>query len=152
MSHDAHAGKMSNKRVRDDGTYVSVPRPDLEAHQNSLILPMPDLLSTLTSKIGRKLTAYVASVDDVKTIERWIAGERSPKDAERRLRFYLSDRNDPNDRGYTSGSTSLVDGGKPWTRRPGAGAPDKRRQPRSSGRPYCASGESFFRRWMIKTA
>jgi hypothetical protein len=66
---------------------VSLPRPDFEAHQDSLILPMPDLLSTLTSKIGKKLTAYVAGVGDVKTIESWIAGEPSPKDAERRLRL-----------------------------------------------------------------
>ena len=66
---------------------VSLPRPDLEAHRDSLMLPMPDLLSTLTSKIGKKLTAYVAGVDDVKTIESWIAGEPSPKDSERRLRL-----------------------------------------------------------------
>jgi hypothetical protein len=67
--------------------YVSLPQPDLEAHRNSLTLPIPDLLSTLTSKIGKKLTAYVAGVDDVKTIESWIAGEPSPRDAERRLRL-----------------------------------------------------------------
>ena len=66
---------------------VSLPRPDLEAHRDSLMLPMPDLLSTLTSKIGKKLTAYVAGVDDVKTIESWIAGEPSPIDAEKRLRL-----------------------------------------------------------------
>jgi hypothetical protein len=41
----------------------------------------------LTSKIGKKLTAYVAGVGDVKTIESWIAGKPSPKDAERRLRL-----------------------------------------------------------------
>ena len=51
------------------------------------MLPIPDLLSTLTSKIGKKLTAYVAGVDDVKTIESWIAGEPSPRDAEKRLRL-----------------------------------------------------------------
>ena len=65
----------------------SLPRLDLEAHRDSLMLPMPDLLSTLTSKIGKKLTAYVASVDDVKAIESWIAGEPLPRDAERRLRL-----------------------------------------------------------------
>jgi hypothetical protein len=66
---------------------VSLPRPDLEAHRHSLLLPMPDLLSTLTQKIGKKLAAYVAGVDDAKTIESWIAGEPSPKDAEKRLRL-----------------------------------------------------------------
>jgi hypothetical protein len=66
---------------------VSLPRPDLQAHRNSLTLPMPVLLRTLTSKIGKKLTAYVAGVDDARTIESWIAGEPSPSDAEKRLRF-----------------------------------------------------------------
>jgi hypothetical protein len=87
MSHDAPVATMSNKRVRDDGAFVSLSRPDLEAYRISLIVPMPDLLSILRSKIGRKLAAYVASVDDVKTIQSWIAGEPSPKDAERRLRL-----------------------------------------------------------------
>jgi hypothetical protein len=51
--------------------YVSLPQPDLEANRD-LLIPMPDLLSNLTSKIGKKLTAYVAGVDDVKTIKSWI--------------------------------------------------------------------------------
>jgi hypothetical protein len=66
---------------------LSLPRPDLEAHRNSLLLPMPELLRTLISKIGKKLTTYVASVDDAETIESWMAGEPSPSDAEKRLRF-----------------------------------------------------------------
>jgi hypothetical protein len=66
---------------------VSLLRPDFEAHRDSLILHMPDLLSTLTSKIGKKVTAYVAGVDDVKTIESWIVGEPLPQDAERLLRL-----------------------------------------------------------------
>jgi hypothetical protein len=51
------------------------------------MLPTPDLLSTLTSKIGKELTAYVASVNDVKTIKSWIADEPVPRDAEKRLRL-----------------------------------------------------------------
>jgi len=51
------------------------------------MLPLPDLLRTLTSKVGKKLTAFVASVDDANTIEKWMAGEPSSSDAERRLRF-----------------------------------------------------------------
>lgn len=66
---------------------VSLPPPDFEAHRDSLILPMPDLLSTLTLKIGKKLTAYVAGVYDVKTIESWIEGKPIPGDAENRLRL-----------------------------------------------------------------
>jgi len=67
--------------------HVSLPRPDLEAHRNSLMLPMPELLRTLISKIGMKLATYVAGVGDARMIESWMAGERSPSDAEKRLRF-----------------------------------------------------------------
>jgi hypothetical protein len=51
------------------------------------MLPMPELLRTLISKIGKKLTSYVAGVHDTRMIESWIAGEPSPSDAEMRLRF-----------------------------------------------------------------
>jgi hypothetical protein len=66
---------------------VSLPRPDLEAHRNSLMLTMPELLRTLISNIGKKLTAFVAGVDHPEIIESWIAGEPSPTVAENRLRF-----------------------------------------------------------------
>ena len=66
---------------------VSLPRPDLEAHRDSLMLPMPELLRTLISKIGNKLTTYVAGAHDTRMIEIWIAGEQLPSDAETRLRF-----------------------------------------------------------------
>jgi len=66
---------------------VSLPRPDLEAHRDSLMLPMPELLRTLISKIGTKLTTYVAGAHDTRMIEIWIAGEQLPSDAETRLRF-----------------------------------------------------------------
>jgi hypothetical protein len=66
---------------------VSLPRPDLEAHRNSLMLPMPELLRALISKIGKKLTTYVTGVNDAKMIESWMAGEPSSSDAEKRLRF-----------------------------------------------------------------
>ncbi len=66
---------------------VSLPRPDLEAHRNSLMLTMPELLLTLMANIGKKLTAYVAGVNHHEIIESWVAGEPSPSDAEKRLRF-----------------------------------------------------------------
>jgi hypothetical protein len=55
--------------------------------RNSLVLTMPELLRTLTSNIGKKLTAFVAGVDHPEIIDSWIAGEPSPTDAEKRLRF-----------------------------------------------------------------
>ncbi len=66
---------------------VSLPRPDLEAHRNSLMLPLPELLCTLISKIGKKLTTYIVVVDDAGMIESWMVGEPSPSDTEKRLRF-----------------------------------------------------------------
>ena len=51
------------------------------------MLPMPELLRTLRSKIGSKLTTYVAGVHDTRMIESWMAGEPSPSDVEKRLRF-----------------------------------------------------------------
>jgi hypothetical protein len=65
----------------------SLARPDLEAHRDSLMLPMPDVLRTLTTKIGKKLTAFVAGVNQAGVIESWMAGTPSPSDAERRLRI-----------------------------------------------------------------
>jgi hypothetical protein len=66
---------------------VSLSRPDLEAQRNSLMLTLPELLHTLISNIGKKLTAYVAGVNHPEIIESWIAGELFPGDAEKRLRF-----------------------------------------------------------------
>jgi len=66
---------------------VSPPRPDLEAHRNSLMLPMPELLSTLVAKIGKKLTTYVARGHSTGVIEAWMAGEPLTSDAEKRLRL-----------------------------------------------------------------
>jgi hypothetical protein len=51
------------------------------------MLPMPELLRTLISKIGKKLMTYVAGVHDARMIESWMAGEPSPSDVEKRLRF-----------------------------------------------------------------
>jgi hypothetical protein len=59
---------------------VSLPRPDLEAHRNSLMLPMPELLQTLVSNIGKKLTAFVAGMEHRGIVESWIAGGPSPSD------------------------------------------------------------------------
>jgi hypothetical protein len=51
------------------------------------MLAMPELLHTLMANIGKKLTAYVAGVNHYEIIESWVAGEPSPGDAEKRLRF-----------------------------------------------------------------
>ena len=66
---------------------LSLPRPDLAAHRESLMLPMPKLVRVLASIIGKKLTAFVAGVKDTRAIDRWIEGKKSYSEAEQRLRF-----------------------------------------------------------------
>jgi len=65
----------------------TLPRPDLVAHRESLSLPLPELVSQLTNSIGRKLTAYVAGLKDVRGVDRWIEGSEPYGDVESRLRF-----------------------------------------------------------------
>ena len=45
------------------------------------------MVSQLVNSIGRKLTAYVAGVKDVRAIDRWQEGGESYGDVEPRLRF-----------------------------------------------------------------
>ena len=66
----------------------ALPRPGLEAHRESLTLAFPELVSRLADSIGRKLTAYVAGVKDVRALDRWIeGGENASGEAEPRLRL-----------------------------------------------------------------
>ncbi len=66
---------------------ASLPRPDLFAHREALRLPFPVVIAKLAEIIGRKLTAYVRGVKDVRAVDRWIAGGEVYGDAEARLRF-----------------------------------------------------------------
>jgi len=65
----------------------ALPRPGLQAHRESLTLKFAELVSRLADSIGRKLVAYVASVKDVRAVERWIAGGQPYGDVEARLRL-----------------------------------------------------------------
>jgi hypothetical protein len=66
---------------------MAMPRPDLAAHRESLRLPVTEIVSQLVAILGRKLTAYIAKVKDVRAVDRWIAGGEIYGDAEQRLRF-----------------------------------------------------------------
>ncbi len=66
---------------------MAMPRPDLAAHRESLRLPITEIVSQLVAILGRKLTAYIAKVKDVRAVDRWIAGGEIYGDAEQRLRF-----------------------------------------------------------------
>jgi hypothetical protein len=67
---------------------TSSARPGLRAHVDSTRLSFQELVAQITAVIGRKLTAYIASVD-VRTIDRWLEeGLTNPYgDAVPRLRF-----------------------------------------------------------------
>jgi hypothetical protein len=66
---------------------TTLPRPGLEAHREAISLPFPELVSRLAALIGRKLTAYVAGVKDVRTVDGWIHGNNSYRDVEPRVRL-----------------------------------------------------------------
>ena len=66
---------------------MAMPRPDLAAHRESLRLPTAEIVNRLVEILGRKLTAYIAKVKDVRAVDRWIAGGEIYGDAEQRLRF-----------------------------------------------------------------
>jgi hypothetical protein len=63
------------------------PRPDLLAYRESTTLDFPRLVAELTAILGKKLTAYIASVKDTRAIERWMAGSEPYKGVDERLRF-----------------------------------------------------------------
>ena len=62
-------------------------RPELTAHREAVTLPFPALVKGLVDIIGKKLTAYVGSVKDVRAVERWIDGSEPYRGAVERLRL-----------------------------------------------------------------
>jgi hypothetical protein len=70
-------------------TAKALPRPGLEAHRESLKLAFPDIVKRLTDSIGRKLTAYVAGVKDVRALDRWMDGAEPYGEVVPRLRLTL---------------------------------------------------------------
>src|SRR6266849_6691296 len=66
---------------------ATMPKPDLLAHREALRLSTPELVQQVVEVLGRKLTAYLGGVQDVRAVDRWIAGGRLYGEAEERLRF-----------------------------------------------------------------
>lgn len=64
-----------------------LPRPGLKAFHESLTLTFPELVKRLIDLIGRKLTAYIAGVKDVRGLDRWIEGSQPYGEAEARLKL-----------------------------------------------------------------
>ncbi len=66
----------------------TLPRPGLEAQREYLAAPFAEVVSRLVDTIGRKLTAYIAGVKDVRAVDRWTKSDTKPYgDVEQRLRF-----------------------------------------------------------------
>ncbi len=62
-------------------------RPDLEAHRKA-VGEFPHVVEGLVSILGRKLTAYIASITDARAIDRWVQENAKPqKDVEPRIRL-----------------------------------------------------------------
>src|ERR1700739_658995 len=80
---------------------VPASRPDLAAHREALRLPISEIVKQPVRLIGRKLTAYVGGVRDVRAVDRWMNGSELYGDAEQRLRFafqlvrMLAEKEDP---------------------------------------------------------
>jgi hypothetical protein len=67
---------------------VSTPsRPDLLAYREATTLDFSKLITELTTILGKKLTAYIASVKDTRAIERWMTGSEPYKGVDERLRL-----------------------------------------------------------------
>jgi hypothetical protein len=68
--------------------FKATPHPsDLAARREALSLAWPEVISRLTKIVGRKLTAYVAGLNDVRALDGWINGTEPYGDVEERLRF-----------------------------------------------------------------
>lgn len=66
---------------------LTPPRPDLLAYREATTLEFPKLVAELTGILGKKLTAYIASVKDVRAVDRWMTGSEAYKGVEERLRL-----------------------------------------------------------------
>jgi hypothetical protein len=68
-------------------TAAPTPRPDLTAYRQAVSASFPDVVRALVSIVGRKQTAYIASVKDARAIDRWMEQAIPQKDVEQRVRL-----------------------------------------------------------------
>jgi hypothetical protein len=66
---------------------LTKPRPDLAAHREAISLQWSDVVNRVVELLGKKLTAYIAGVKDVRALDRWLARTAPYGDVEARLRF-----------------------------------------------------------------
>lgn len=69
---------------------TSAARPDLATHDYVVRLPVDTAVKELSGLLGRKLTAYIAGVRDVRAVDAWSESRQVPHDPlPRRLKFAL---------------------------------------------------------------
>ena len=77
-------------------------RPDLTAYREATAKAFPELVTELAGIIGKKLTAYISGVKDVRALDRWIEGAAPYKDVEEHLRFAFRVGRTPHNRDHAS--------------------------------------------------
>jgi hypothetical protein len=66
---------------------LALARPDLEAHRQAITAAFPEVVRSLVAIVGRKQTAYIASIKDARAIDRWMENAAPQKDVEQRVRL-----------------------------------------------------------------
>ena len=97
---------------------LSPSRPDLVAHREATALPFPKLVGELVRSIGKKLTAYIAGVKDVRALDRWMEGAAPYKNAQDRLRFAYRVVKTLERHDRANGRSGLAHGSQPRVERP----------------------------------
>lgn len=79
---------MRSNVIRNPEPEVDAREESLEAavHAECVKLLFPELVASLVKIIERKLTAYIASVKDVRTVDKWITGTEPYRGPDTRLR------------------------------------------------------------------
>jgi len=66
---------------------LALARPDLEAHRQAITAAFPEVVRSLVAIVGRKQTAYIASIKDARAVDRWMENAAPQKDVEQRVRL-----------------------------------------------------------------
>ena len=80
---------MSVTLFHPDVTVLAAPeaRPDFAAHRAATALAFPQLVAALAGILGKKLTAYIGSAKDTRSVDRWMEGTGPYRTPEARLRL-----------------------------------------------------------------
>ncbi|MBC5827942.1 MAG: DUF2384 domain-containing protein [Candidatus Eremiobacteraeota bacterium] len=62
-------------------------RAEVDTYRESLGAPLKQIVRELVDILGKKLTAYIAGVKSVRTVDGWLDGKEAYKQAEPRLRL-----------------------------------------------------------------